>query len=317
MPPKRKTKATKGGNRLTRKLVGPATPAPESTPQPTTIHTHPPKTLPPTTVNTTNTAAATDTPLVPTQRLYHATVDVKLTADPILQVIRNMSAQAIQDIQTKAAAATSRTRGGGFDWVAAATQSIEQAEAKARQAILEYVAPVAQKAFEDDRASEGEGEGADSGVPVVTPMGDGERGVVAGPVPVPVGEAAGRGASSSIEPAAVAAGDEGVEEDGDAEMIDAAGAGRDVEDEDDWTSTCFCGLQDNGDLVFKCAGADCRHTWYHKACLEKAVHKKNLPSVDKDEDWFCPYCGKYNVKAAMVPETIFGKGKGKALNKKK
>jgi hypothetical protein len=286
MPPKRK--ANKSASRKP-VSTAPATPAGTPPPPPTAVQ----KTVPPANDPVT-------TQLVPAPRLYHAVVDVELTSEPILQVIRTMSAQAIQDIHAKAAAnGTNNIR--GFNWTAIAQQSIEQAEATAKQAILNYVAPIARATFDNQRASDE----AKLGTPVVTPEVGGDveakEACKASPIPVPMTRSKSRAPSTEVV--------ETVEKDQDEEMVDA-GDEEEVDDEV-WTSSCFCGLQDNGDFAYKCAGPNCRHIWYHEPCLQKTIHKKNLPTKDDKEDWLCPYCGGYAVKAAMVPETIFGKPKKK------
>jgi hypothetical protein len=239
-------------------------------------------------------------------------VDVELTAEPIVDIIANMSDAAVKEIRAKAA--TVATNGNPnverFDWAAVAVKAVKDAEQGARKAVLSYVGPVSEEAF---KRAQADGHFGDDGSPSVTPAIDVVEDGKGKPVDVPMEFDEEEGpalvsrsatAAKSVEPE-----DARMVEAGDAEAV-GAGAAAAADADDDWGGkTCFCGEQENGDEVYECSGnANCPHHWYHKICIEKVVLKKSLPTDDPLEEWKCPYCGKYKVKAAMTWATVHGKG---------
>lgn len=225
-----------------------------------------PEDTPPPTVPLTNTR------LVAAPPLFHAEVDVELTAGPILNIIADMAAQAIQGLQTKASKSDSK-RSRNFDWINLAKQAITEAEITAKDAIINYVGSAAQSAWEEGRSADE----VERGSPVVTLAGENQD--------TP---------SENTEPRILASIEEEPAESGEIELVGA--------EPGLLQKTCYCGEGENGHQMYGCDAGDlCRHEWYHEACLVRALYKKHLPKTDADESWLCPYCGSYTVKASMVP----------------
>lgn len=284
----------------------------------------PPQTLlPPTSVQTTEGQATPPT----YERLFHATVNVHLTAEPVTQIVTDMAAKAVQRIAD--AGANIANTGidiratGDFGWVAIARQAIEEAEMKAKQAVLGLVGPVAEKAWVEKReVAEGEGE-VGALVSREGPIGASAAGAVGG-----VGldgvkndEVEDEEAASDVD--GEVDGDEDVDvsmggtaaaaEDGE-EVEDAAtdastnataatdaAADADPEDDEDPNRLlCFCNQPGNGEVVYACeSGPACKIEWYHESCLKRVLYKADFPKPD--QEWKCPYCGEYGVKAKMAP----------------
>jgi hypothetical protein len=246
-------------------------------------------------------------------------VDVELTADPILSIIAKMAADAIADIQVKAAA-TGTANIRDFDWAGIAKKSITAAESEAKKQLLSYVEPFAAEAFERVKAANE----AESGTEVLMPEADHdlvriERLVetVAREAFAAIPEESGEGAQDAEM---VDADDEGhvSSSDGRASMEPSNGKDRGlatsangaaIDDDEDWTGKCFCGEADIfGDMMFECAaGKSCRHQWYHEDCIKAVVKKADVPDATSDSDWWCPYCGGYRVKASMNRATMLKK----------
>lgn len=256
--------------------------------------------------NETN-IVTTDTTPPPTEgqeRLFHAEVNVELTAEPITQIIVDMAAQAKQNIinahSASLAASTDQNDIVDFDWVAAAHRAVDEAEVKAEKAVLELVGPVARRAWIEGRAEDE----LEKGTPVIREDG--------------IGNGAERedhdAGEDDMEEEAVIASVEMQEEssdeddntdtataDDDVTMVDADAApeAQVMVYEDPNLLLCFCKQPTYGETVYGCEGANCPYEWYHESCLKRVLYKRDLPKPD--QDWLCPYCGEYRVKAAMLP----------------
>ena len=248
-------------------------------------------------------------------------VDIELTAQPILQIVSKMAADAITDIESKAfVSGTTNIR--DFNWTDIAKQSITKAEADARNMIMNLIGPIAEDAFAKVKAADE----AEAGTEVMIPEED--RNLVRTRSAV---------SNTEVEQSILEAiAEEPAQEDGDAEMIDADtvvdsektpapvhtstdqvhdaadpqdSATPTAEGQDDyWTGTCYCEYGDVfGDRMIACEGKDgqaCRHGWFHADCLNVVLYKEHLPT---DQPWQCPYCGDYGVKAKMMPATMMKK----------
>lgn len=247
---------------------------------------------------------ANSTPTTEQERLFHAEVNVELTAEPITQIVTDMAVQARQNIinakVAAVAAGTDNINDGDFDWVMVAQQAVSEAEVKAKEAVLELVGPVARSAWIEGR----DADELEKGTPIIRDDG--------------VGNGAERMSHSAgengVDGGAIVASVKMLEEftDGDEDTdaapaeddvamadADAAPEAQDTVYEDPNRPLCFCRQPAYGETVYGCDGEGCRYEWYHESCLKRVLYKKNFPKPDKD--WLCPYCGEYRVKAAMLP----------------
>lgn len=188
---------------------------------------------------------------------------------------------------------------GDFDWVKLAHRAVAEAEAKAKEAVLELVGPVARRAWIEGRAEDE----LEKGTPVIRNDGAGygtegkgrgvdENGVEDGKIVASV--------EAEAEPSdeyenSDAAADEEDTAMADADTVSAAQGPLHYEDPD--RPLCFCQQPTYGETVYGCDGGNCPYEWYHESCLKRVLYARHFPKPD--EGWLCPYCGEYRVKFAM------------------
>ncbi|ETN38151.1 uncharacterized protein HMPREF1541_07775 [Cyphellophora europaea CBS 101466] len=230
-------------------------------------------------------------------RLFHAQVDVELTAEPITSIIHNMAADALAGIDAKAAAAAApgtSKKIRNFDWANLAKQAILDAEANAKQAVLDFIGPFAKQAWQQGRAADE----ATHGIPVVNEsvFAGVERGLQVDETALSKRAMRTRSSAGRVADTKDASNAKGAAADG----VSGAQAPAVVTNiaVEETEVLCFCRQPEHGERMFGCDGENCPHEWYHESCLRRVLKVNDFPKEDKS--WLCPWCGKYGVKRKTV-----------------